>query len=222
NSAQRRNIQERIEAIFKFMEMQDDIFPKSRLKEIGLNPLAAEKWLRLIEYIQNQPKIRLISSGHNTLIEKVEGKYQALMRKMVSDESVPFEERLQYNTNYLKSLYTRERMNLQTNRLPDSTNVSLDSKISALRILALLDKGFDEILEKFIQVSSIVDEGDRSIALLTVQKKFMIDSSLQSNLQAILDNKSTRSRIKMIGELDPSNYMNFAKWKKAILTLFLI
>ena len=110
NPSQRRTLQERIEAIFQFIDGQNEIFPKSRLKDIGLNPKTAEKWLKLIEYTQNQPKIRLIQTEHNTLIEKVEGKYQALMRKMIMDETVPFDQRLQYVTDYLKSLYTRERM----------------------------------------------------------------------------------------------------------------
>jgi len=107
---QRRTIQERVEAIFKFIDSQEQVFPKSRLKEIGLNPRTAEKWLKLIDYIQNQPKIRIIQTEHNTLIEKVEGKYQALMRKLIIDEKIPFEQRLQSITDYLKSLYTRERL----------------------------------------------------------------------------------------------------------------
>jgi len=107
---QRRTLLERVEAIFKFIDTQKNVFPKSRLKEIGLNPLAAEKWLKLIEFIQTQPKIRLIQTEHNTLIEKVEGKYQALMRRMVLDDTLSFEQRLQHVTDYLKSLYSRERL----------------------------------------------------------------------------------------------------------------
>ncbi len=107
---QRRTLLERVEAIFEFIEKQKGNFPKSRLKEIGLNPRAAEKWLKLIDFIQTQPRIRLIQTEHNTLIEKVEGKYQALMRKMIIDESIPFEQRLQHVTDYLKSLYSRERV----------------------------------------------------------------------------------------------------------------
>ena len=107
---QRRTLLERVEAIFEFIEKQKGNFPKSRLKEIGLNPRAAEKWLKLIDFIQTQPKIRLIQTEHNTIIEKVEGKYQALMRKMIINESIPFEQRLQHVTDYLKSLYSRERV----------------------------------------------------------------------------------------------------------------
>ena len=110
NSKQRRTLIERVEAIFNFIDTQKDVFPKSRLKKIGLNPRAAEKWLKLIDFIQSQPKIRLIQTEHNTLIEKVEGKYQALMRKMVLNDSLPFEQRLQSITDYLKSIYTRERL----------------------------------------------------------------------------------------------------------------
>ena len=108
--SKRRTIKERIEAIFKFIDTQNDVFPKSRLKEIGINPNAAEKWLKLIDFIQQQPKIRIIQSENNTLIEKVEGKYQALMRKMTLDSSVPFEQRIKYVTDYLKSLYAREKI----------------------------------------------------------------------------------------------------------------
>ena len=107
---QRRTLLERVEAIFKFIDSQKNVFPKSRLKEIGINPKAAEKWLILIDYIQTQPKIRLIQTEHNTLVEKVEGKYQALMRRMVLDDTLSFEQRLQHVTDYLKSLYSRERV----------------------------------------------------------------------------------------------------------------
>jgi hypothetical protein len=98
----RRTHQERIEAIFQFIEKQVDVFPKSRFNEIGLNPRTAEMWLKLIEYVQSQPRIRLIQTDHNMLVEKVEGKYQALMRRMSVDENVPFEQRLQYLTDYIK------------------------------------------------------------------------------------------------------------------------
>jgi len=110
----RRTMQERAEAIFAFIERQENVFPKSRLREIGINPTVAEKWLELIVFIQSQPKIRLIKSENNTLIEKLEGKYQALMRKRMTDDTIPFEERLQSTTDYLKSQYLREKTRLDT------------------------------------------------------------------------------------------------------------
>ena len=110
HSKQRRSIQERVEAIFKFIKAQEGVFPKSRLKEIGLNPKAAEKWLSLIEFIQEQPRIRLVQSEHNTLIEKVEGGYEALMRKRIIDESIPIEKRTQSLIDYLSAIGIRERI----------------------------------------------------------------------------------------------------------------
>ena len=106
----RRTLQERVEAIFQFIDSQKKIFPKSKLKGIGINPKDAEKWLILIDYIQKQPKIRLIQTEHNTFIEKIEGKYQALMRKMILDDKFTYEQRLQIMTDYLNSQYTRERV----------------------------------------------------------------------------------------------------------------
>ncbi|MFW9930313.1 MAG: hypothetical protein ACFFD1_13035, partial [Candidatus Thorarchaeota archaeon] len=116
----RRTLQERIQEIFAFIDLQTDVFPKSHLKDIGINPQTAENWLKMIEYIQNQPKIRLIQTGHNTLIEKVEGKYQALMRNQITDETIPFEQRLMNINDYLKSLYTREQTKIGSNRLKDN------------------------------------------------------------------------------------------------------
>ena len=89
----RRSMLERVEEIFNFIERQDSAFPKSKLKEIGFNPNSAENWLKMIEFIQNQPRIRLISSEKNILVEKIEGNYQALIIRVFTDESMPFEER---------------------------------------------------------------------------------------------------------------------------------
>ena len=108
----RRSMLERVNEIFTFIDKQDRAFPKSKLKEIGLNPNSAENWLRMIEFIQNQPRIRVISSEKNTLVEKIEGKYQAMIRRVITDESIPFEERDLLLGNYLPSLYTREKLGL--------------------------------------------------------------------------------------------------------------
>ena len=104
---------ERVEEIFHFIESQYEVFPKSRLKEIGINPSSAENWLKLIEYIQNQPRIRLIASKNNLFIEKVEGKYHAMIRKVIADESIPYEQRALLLDNYLPTLYTREKLEME-------------------------------------------------------------------------------------------------------------
>lgn len=112
-TTKRRSMIERVEEIFNFIEKQYEVFPKSRLKEIGLNPESAENWLRLIKFIQNQPRIRLIETEKGFLVEKIEGKYQAMIRKVVTDESIPFENRMMLLDNYLPSLITRERLELE-------------------------------------------------------------------------------------------------------------
>ncbi|NHI94891.1 MAG: hypothetical protein EAX96_20550 [Candidatus Lokiarchaeota archaeon] len=128
SNIQRRTLKERVVAIFNFIEMQNEPFPKSRLKEIGINPRTAEEWLSLITYIQEQPKIRLIQTEHNTIIEKVEGKYQALMRKRFTDESIPFEERIKDITDYLRSLYQRERTQFYVPKNPPDNSKILKEK----------------------------------------------------------------------------------------------
>ena len=135
-TVKRRSLIERVTAIFNFIEMQSGPFPKSRLKEIGINPRAAEKWLSLISYIQEQPKIRLLKTEYNTIIEIVEGKYQALMRKRFTDDSIPFEERIQSITDYLRSLYQRERSNFYIRANPPEGSKVSEAKKKKLKELA--------------------------------------------------------------------------------------
>ena len=109
----RRSMIERVEEIFNYIDQQYEVFPKSRLKEIGINPASAENWLKSIEFIQNQPRIRLIETENNLLVEKIEGKYQAMIRKVAIDETISYENRILLLSNYLPSLITRERLELE-------------------------------------------------------------------------------------------------------------
>ncbi len=222
-SHRRRNLQERIEAIFEFIERQPGTFPKSRLKEIGLNPSTAGKWLELIEYIQSQPKIRLIKSGHNTLIEKTEGNYQAMMRKMLLDKSVPFEERLQYSTDYLRSQYSRERVEMvrDSSQLREggkslfttSKMYSLEAILTSFRVLLQLDPSFERYIHVFEQVDSITDEGERDIDFRTTMKRFMMSVNIQNDMRKFLINSSVDAKIQEIEEQEPgfTNKVNRAK-----------
>jgi hypothetical protein len=112
-SKNRRSIKERVEAIFDFISAQGEAFAKSNFKKIGLNPAAAEKWLNIIVYIQNQPKIRVLKTGHNTIIEKIEGKYHTVLMKRITNEKLSFEERLKSLTDYLGALYAREQIGIE-------------------------------------------------------------------------------------------------------------
>lgn len=140
----RRNMLERVEEIFNFIENQYEVFPKSRLKEIGINPSSAENWLTLIQYIQNQPRIRLISSKNNLLIEKVEGKYQAMIRKVIADETIPYEQRSLLISNYLPSLYTREKLQLDRQR----NEKYASSSLSKSELVEFVDENFLEVNNK--------------------------------------------------------------------------
>lgn len=112
-SKTRRTLLERVQDIFNYIETRQQPFTKSNLKKIGLSPKAAEKWLNLIEYIQAQPRIRVIRTEHNTIIEKIEGKYQAVLRRRITDQNLSYEERIISNEDYLRTLYTRERVGLE-------------------------------------------------------------------------------------------------------------
>lgn len=160
----RRSMLERVEEIFTFIDKQDQAFPKSKLQEIGLNPASAENWLTLIEFIQNQPRIRLISSEKNILVEKIEGKYQAMIRRVIADESIPFEERELLLRNYLPSLYTREKLEIDRKR-------------------ATKEKRFPKTKEELMQ---FVNDNNLQISdinnleeLLIVVKRWFADNNLQ-------------------------------------------
>ncbi|MCE7743018.1 MAG: hypothetical protein GOP50_11255 [Candidatus Heimdallarchaeota archaeon] len=106
----RRTLLERAQAIFKLVEYEDDPFPKSKLQKVGLNPTTAEKWLDLIVYIQKQPRIRLIRTRNNTIIEKHEQKYHTMSREIFMDSNRSYEERFHALQDYLSALITSEKL----------------------------------------------------------------------------------------------------------------
>ena len=68
----RRTLLERARAIFNIINSQTKPFPKSILTEAKINPMTAENWLDLIVFIQSQPKIRVIKTDNNVIVEKVD------------------------------------------------------------------------------------------------------------------------------------------------------
>ncbi len=105
----RRTLAERAESIFRFIEAQPEPFPKSDLQRIGLNPSTAESWVRLIEYIQSQPRIRVVRMGSSTFIEKIENRYLSMLRKRILDSSLSMKERASTMDDYISALITLER-----------------------------------------------------------------------------------------------------------------
>lgn len=106
----RRTITERVESIFDFIEMQPEPFAKSELQRIGLNPKSSEKWLRLIEYIQNQPMIKLTKMGNSLYIEKLENKYLSMLRRRILNPRLSYKEREQTLRDYIGALITLEKI----------------------------------------------------------------------------------------------------------------
>lgn len=125
DSKNRRTMMERAKAIFDFIEYLDEPFAKSQLQEIGLNPATADKWLDLIVFIQKQPRIRLIKTKRNTIIEKHEQKFHTMSREIFMDPTKSYEERFNALQDYLKSLITSERIRDQV-EIPISTTYFSD------------------------------------------------------------------------------------------------
>jgi len=105
-----RTLQQRAEQIFKFIDRQAEPFPKSELKEIGLNPKTAESWIQLIEYIQSQPRIRITKMRSQTYIERLENKYLIMMRKRILDSNLTLQERTDSMNDYINALLTLEKI----------------------------------------------------------------------------------------------------------------
>ena len=105
----RRTLAERAESIFRFIEKQPEPFPKSEFQRIGFNPVTAESWVRLIEYIQSQPRIKVTKMGSSTYIEMLENRYLSMLRKRILDSSLSLKEREVTMDDYITALITLER-----------------------------------------------------------------------------------------------------------------
>jgi len=103
-----RSLVERVEKIFEFIDAQPGPFAKSEFQRIRLNPKSAEKWVRLIEFIQSQPMIRVTRMGSSTYIEKIENKYLSMMRKRILNPKLSLKERNDAMRDYINALQTLE------------------------------------------------------------------------------------------------------------------
>jgi len=108
----RRTIAERARSIFRYIEAQPGAFSKSQLQDIGLNPKTADSWLRLIEYIQSQPRIRVTRIASSTYVEKLENRYLSMLQKRIFDSSLSLKERKQTMNDYIGALISLERMEM--------------------------------------------------------------------------------------------------------------
>ncbi|MFX1252870.1 MAG: hypothetical protein ACFFCZ_14785 [Promethearchaeota archaeon] len=115
-----RSMLERAKDIFRVINSYDEPFAKTRLIEANISPKAAEKWLDLIIFIQSQPRIKLTKTGHNTIVERIEGKYSVMSLKTFLDEDVPVETRLHSLMDYSKEVFSRE-LRYRSNKGEDSS-----------------------------------------------------------------------------------------------------
>ena len=231
-SKNRRTHLERIIDIFNFIEKQENVFPKSQFKEIGLNPRTAEVWLRIIEYVQNQPKIRLIESEHNLLVEKVEGKYQAMMRKMSSDESLPFDQRLQHITDYLRSMYIMEKTkpdrfqpnDFQKQHVDFSQPAQIDASISdfsdCLNILTLLDTNFTIFKTSMDAIAEMDSIEKRFFAFSKWQKDVLLDKNFQELAKKVLNKEYYSNRLPILLQHHPRLEAEIKHARKVLDTHF--
>ena len=107
----RRTLLKRAEEIFALINSEEESFPKSRLKKVGLSPDAAEKWLNMIAFIQSQPRIRVGSgSGNRIMVERLEKKVSQMSLRYFLDETLPLEKRLQSLGAYADSVIVHQRL----------------------------------------------------------------------------------------------------------------
>lgn len=64
----RRTTLERVQAIFKLIAEKKKVF-KTDFENIGFNTRSAEEWMKIIMFIQNQPKITRFERGRTTIYE---------------------------------------------------------------------------------------------------------------------------------------------------------
>jgi hypothetical protein len=100
----------RAQAIFKVINFMDQPFAKTKLTEANISPKAADNWLDLIVFIQNQPKIRVTKTKRNTVVEKLGGKFSQMSLNYFLDEDQPIDKRMRSLEAYANSIILAQRL----------------------------------------------------------------------------------------------------------------
>lgn len=71
----RDTLREKAEKLFNFLEEKDEPVYRSDLRKIGFDAKSLDKWIELIEYVQNQPALKVNRAGKYMTIglEKKDG-----------------------------------------------------------------------------------------------------------------------------------------------------
>ena len=64
----RRTNYERVQTIFDYITEQEKVF-KTDFEKKGFNVNSVSEWMKIIQYIQSQPKIRTFKKGRITIYE---------------------------------------------------------------------------------------------------------------------------------------------------------
>ena len=107
-----RSMLTRAQAIFRIINHMDQPFAKTKLTDANISPKAAENWLDLIVFIQNQPKIRVTKTERNTVVEKLGGKFSQMSLNYFLDENQPIEKRMRSLEAYANSIILSQRLTL--------------------------------------------------------------------------------------------------------------
>ncbi|MHA2095104.1 MAG: hypothetical protein ACW98F_10800 [Candidatus Hodarchaeales archaeon] len=105
-----RSMLGRAQAIFKVINFMDQPFAKTKLTEANISPKAADNWLDLIVFIQNQPKIRVTKTKRNTVVEKLGGKFSQMSLNYFLDEDQPIDKRMRSLEAYANSIILAQRL----------------------------------------------------------------------------------------------------------------
>ncbi len=105
-----RSMLARAMAIFKIINYMDEPFAKTKLTDANISPKAAENWLDLIVFIQNQPKIRVTKTKRITLVEKLGGRFSQMSLNYFLDENQPIEKRMRSLEAYANSVIVQQRL----------------------------------------------------------------------------------------------------------------
>lgn len=105
-----RSLIERAKKIFTIIEYEDHFLPKTRLKKANISNDQIDKWLELIVFIQNQPRIKLKKFHRNIMIEKIENKASVQFLKNFLDENASFEIRWNSIQTYAESVMMQQKL----------------------------------------------------------------------------------------------------------------
>ena len=81
----RKNLLERVKGIFLLLENSDDYVHKTNFREVGLDSQSAEQWIKIIEFIQDQPKVLVQRLGNYTAVKLTKGQNDKTEKKTGDD-----------------------------------------------------------------------------------------------------------------------------------------